>query len=419
MIAATSGESAEARARSPGSGEQHPVWRWLAWTLAGLVTVLVVSAVGVRASAGAELFATAFEALIVLPVTAVVGALIVGRRSRNAIGWMLLVSSFGWALQTWAVAVVLSVHVAGAAPARAIVWLAWLGSYGWVFSFPTVILLVPLLFPDGRLPSRRWRPVLWGALSTYGLGVLQALAPVPLEVGHEGVVVAANPAGVDALARLLPILEPVVVVVFVPTLAACVAAPVIRFRRARGVEREQIKWLLLPIALIPLVLLLSSFVVTETLGIVLGGLVMPSVPVAIGIAVLRHRLYDIDQVISRTVAYATLTVVLLGVYVGGVLGLGWVVRSVSGEPGGDLVVAASTLAVAALFGPARRRVQAVVDRRFNRARYDAQQTVEAFALRLRDEVDIETLVEDLGSVVTRNVEPRGVHVWLPPTGTPT
>jgi hypothetical protein len=346
-----------------------------------------------------------------------VGAMIVGRRARNAVGWMLLVSALGWAGQASATAIVLHLHAVGAGGSTTYLWLAWIGANGWILSFSTVILLLPLLFPDGRLPSHRWRPILWLALAMYGLGGLQALAPGPLLV-EEGVLeVAVNPVGVDVLEPVLPHLEMLGIVVILPALAGCVAAPIVRFRRSRGVERQQIKWLVPPILLLPIVLLLTGFAATEPLGLVLGAVVTTSIPVGIGVAVLRYRLYEIDRVISRTLAYAALTIFLVAVYTAGVLGLGWLARSVAAGGGGDIAVAASTLAVAALFGPARRRIQATVDRRFNRARYDAQRTVEAFAQRLRDEVDIDALTDHLRDVTDAVMQPRQVIVWVAdPTG---
>jgi hypothetical protein len=410
--AATSPSSPTAgRASAPSGGRR--IWTWLAWTLAAVVMGLVVIAIVFRVLAGADLFLVVVENAVTVPVSAAVGAMIVGRRVRNAVGWMLLVSALGWASQASATAAVLHLHAVGETGSTTYHWLAWIGAYGWVLSFATIILLLPLLFPDGRLPSRRWRPVLWLALAMYGLGVVQALAPGPLVV-EEGVLeVAVNPAGVDALVAVLPYLDVAATVVFLPALAGCVTAPIVRFRRSRGVERQQIKWLVPPILLLPIVLPLTGFAATETLGLVLGAVATTSIPVAIGVAVLRYRLYDIDRVISRTLAYAALTVFLVGVYAASVLGLGWLVRSVAAG-GGDLVVAASTLGVAALFGPARRRIQAFVDRRFNRARYDARQVVEEFTQWLRDEVDLATVREALEATAGSAEQPRSVGVWLPP-----
>jgi hypothetical protein len=388
------------------------VWAWLAWVLATAVIGLVVGAMVLRTLSGADLGLMVMENALPVPVTAVVGALIVSRRTRNAVGWMLLVSALGWAVQSNATAIVLYLHDAGEVTSAAFLWLAWLAAYGWVVSFPTVILLLPLLFPDGRLPSRRWRPVLLLALSLYLFGIVQTLVPGPLEVERDVLEVGVNPAAIHGLTSVVPLLEVALFVTFVPALAACVAAPVVRFRRSRGIERQQIKWLVPPILLLPIVLPLTGFAATETVGLALGAVATTSIPLAIGIAVLRYRLYEIDRVISRTLAYVALTVVLVAVYAAGVVGLGGVVRSVTAGGGGDVVVAASTLAVAALFMPARRRIQALVDRRFNRARYDAQRTAEAFAQRLRDEVDLDALTDDLREVVDRAMQPDVVSLWL-------
>jgi hypothetical protein len=413
----TSHRSVATASSSPTAGGSSPegqgrVWTWLAWALATVIMGLVVTAIAFRVIAGADVLLVVVENAVTVPVSAAVGAMIVGRRARNAVGWMLLVSALGWAAQSSGTAVVLHLHAVGASGSATYHWLAWIGANGWVLSFATVILLLPLLFPDGRLPSRRWRPILLLALAMYGLGVIQALAPGPIVV-EEGVLeVAVNPAGVDALVPVLPYLDAVATVVLLPALAGCVAAPIVRFRRSRGVERQQIKWLVPPILLLPIVLPLTGFAATETLGLVLGAVATTTIPVAIGVAVLRYRLYDIDRVISRTVTYALLTIVLAGIYVAGVVGLGGVVRTATGGGAGDLVVAASTLVVAALFGPLRRRLQWMVDRRFNRARYDAQRTVEAFTQRLRDQVDLEAIDGSLRTATATTLRPAHVSLWL-------
>jgi hypothetical protein len=198
---------------------------------------------------------------------------------------------------------------------------------------------------------------------------------------------------------------------------AVLASVVVRFRRARGVERQQLKWFTVAVAA-ELVLTPGLGAVAEQVAPVLGELVvfpvsLSLIPIAIGIAVLRYRLYDIDRIINRTLVYGLLTVLLGAVYIAGVFGLGQLLNPVTGESA--LAVAAATLAVAALFQPARRRVQAVVDRRFNRRRYDAAKTIEAFSTRLRDQLDLDTLSTELLAIVDQTTEPTRASLWLRPS----
>jgi hypothetical protein len=269
------------------------------------------------------------------------------------------------------------------------------------------LVLVLVLFPDGRVTPRwsRWLPLaavaLFVAIPDAGrllMGLLDGDTPA---TGRARVLVA----GWSAVILL------------------GLFTQVRRYRHVSGpVERQQAKWVVFPLGA-----LLALFVVILALPVVTPGPVGPwfgvvlspvvplgiLLPLSVANAVLRYRLYDIDDVISRTVSYTLLMAVLAGVYTGAVVGLGAAVRALTGETGGDLVVAASTLAVAALFQPLRRHVQALVGRRFNRARYDAQRTIEIFAHRLRDEVDLSTLVDDLCATATAALRPHRLSVWLP------
>jgi hypothetical protein len=344
-----------------------------------------------------------------------VGLLIASRRPGNLIGWLFLAtgvfSALEEALLGWSTYTLL--EEPRALPAGAAV--AVLAEVMW---FPTLVLgttLLFLLFPDGRLPSPRWRPLLWfvAALSTaYVSGAI--LLPGPI-AGFEGV---HNPLGtggpaadaaraaVDLGSGLVP-----------PTIMAAAVALGLRFRRSRGDERQQIKWLVYTAGL--LLALTPALVVMGELGVKLGAInlsdvvfwgVWSLVPVAVGMAILRHRLYDVDVVINRTLVYGALTATLAAAYLGTVLLLQLVLSPVTRDSG--LAIAGSTLAVAALFRPARARIQALVDRRFYRRRYDAARTLEAFSARLRDEVDLEAVTADLRTVVRETVAPAGVTLWL-------
>jgi hypothetical protein len=268
-----------------------------------------------------------------------------------------------------------------------------------------------LLFPTGRLLSPRWRPVAWltavvTALST----MLNSLQPT---LGPFGDQVVMNPIGVAAVGN--PEKSPVVpALIILLTVLAAVAfgSLVLRFRRSRGEERQQLKWFTYAAALVPLSML------GDALPAVIGDLVidLPIVflPVATGIAILRYRLYDIDRLINRTLVYGLLTALLGGVYAGAVLVLGQVFGGVGGDPP-SWAVAGATLAVAALFQPARRRIQAVVDRRFNRRKYNAAQTIQAFSTRLREQVDLDTLSSELLAVVDQTMQPTRAWLWLRPS----
>jgi hypothetical protein len=285
-------------------------------------------------------------------------------------------------------------------------WVAVLAQPGWA---PSIVLfgLAVLVFPDGALPSPRWRPVLWVYLTVAGLWMASAeVVSVRAVVGHD--------VRVDSGGNLLGLGSTtgpygwfgVVEDVFFPVLAACwlasVAAQAASYRRSSGERRQQLKWLLTGAVVGGIGIVLSIS------GLSLVGTVIAfALPVSMGVAIFRYRLYEIDRVISRTLAYAIVTGLLVGVYAGLVLLSTQVFKFHS-----TVAVAASTLVAAALFNPVRRRVQQVVDRRFNRARYDADQTVAAFAARFKDTVDLDSVRDDLAGVVIRALEPAYISVWI-------
>jgi MFS family permease len=271
------------------------------------------------------------------------------------------------------------------------------------------VMLVMLLFPTGHLPSRRWRPVVWAMVAaTAAVVVATALTPGPVEY-FPGL---QNPLG---LAGAGPVLDPVVEVGFLVMVAGVFAAAgslIARWRRARGVERQQLKWLAYA-AVMLVVAQVGASLLPRPLFLLVSYTSALLFPVAVGIAVVRYRLYDIDRLINRTLVYGLLTTLLGAIYAGTVLVLGQVFGGVGGKPP-SWVVAGATLAVAALFQPARRRIQAVVDRRFNRRKYDAARTVEAFSVRLRDEVDLDALSAELLAVVDQTMQPTTLSLWLRP-----
>jgi hypothetical protein len=352
-----------------------------------------------------------------------VGAILAARRPRNRIGWLVL--ALGLSFVAYPFVAMYTATGLFVAPGR-LPWVrqaAWVGNWVWVLAHASVALTL-LLFPDGRLPSPRWRPVAWTIGVAGGLTLIGAAChPGTLDVASlvkDGEVTdrLTNPLGVATLSRLL---EPFLLVLLVGA-AVGAAALVLRFRRARGIERLQLKWvayaaLLFGIQQGGLVLGRLAGLVPDT-GLawleVVTNLTFGFFLVAIAVAVLRYRLYEIDRLINRTLVYGLLTALLGGVYAGAVLVLGQVFGGMGRDPP-SWAVAAATLAVAALFQPARRRIQAVVDRRFNRRRYNAAKTVEAFSVRLSDEVDLDALTAELLVVVDQTIQPTKASLWLRPS----
>jgi hypothetical protein len=378
----------------------------LAWGSAALAVLVLVAGVALSV-AGSRLDASTPSPLVAAIVIgfAGVGAPIASRHPGNLIGWLFCGIAVAGSLMSLSRGYT-EYWLDGNSASTTLGELA--ASYGDVSWIPAILpaaTFLLLLFPNGRLPSRRWRPVAWCA----GLGIALFFVsdfadPGPL-VDYPALV---NPYGVDS-----PWLELVEGIGAFLLLVALVGSPlslVLRFRRAGHDERQQIKWLALAGAVAA-----ATFVIAVVTWDLLGeaaanSVIMLSIlalPVAAGVAILRHRLYDIDVVINRTLVYGALTATLAGAYIGSVLLLQLVL-----SPSSDLAIAASTLAVAALFRPARSRIQELVDRRFYRRRYDAQLTLEAFAARLRDEVELPALTGELAAVVHQTMQPAHVSLWL-------
>jgi MFS family permease len=276
-----------------------------------------------------------------------------------------------------------------------------------------------LLFPDGRLPSPRWRPVAL-ALAISWTGFILSIAFTPGKMTLQGLTTT-NPMGIAALGHpTWKAVAQAAAVIAVATLGAAALAPLLRFRRADPVQRQQLKWFAFLIGVCAASALVASallgvlpVVATVLWGVAIAGVVV-GLPAAVGLAILRYRLYDIDRLINRTLVYATLTAVLGLGYAAAVLALGQLFGGV-GERTPSGAVAGATLAVAALFQPARRRIQQAVDRRFNRRRYDVARTIEEFSTRLRDQIDLDTLSTEVLAVVDQTMEPTRVSLWLRPS----
>jgi hypothetical protein len=382
----------------------------------GAVLAIVGNERGFEASEGWEsrLLLAGLGGAVALLFSAV-GLLIARAEPRNAIGWIFLGAAAMLAADTAAFGYA-DLAVFGEEPWPAAAWVAWFAN--WSFIPPVFIApcLVAQLFPDGRPLRGPWRWVLGVSIAVGIVAALSAgLAPGPIDSYAPVMAPVAAP---EALGGLVDwVSEDSGVFLAPPVMLASLAALVVRFRRSRGIERQQMKWLALAGA-VPVTAFALTFVLNPIAdyGLVLnvifiaGFAALMLIPVAVAIAILRYRLYEIDRVISRTIVYGAVTLILGAAYVGLVLAGQAVFSSFAG--GSDLAIAASTLVVAALFLPLRSRVQTVVDRRFYRRRYDAQRTLESFGARLREQVDLPTLTGDLRAVVDETMQPAHVSLWL-------
>ncbi len=390
--------------------------RALAWPLLALWTVLAVVSAGLQLAVSEPVEAVLVGLLVVL---AGVGALLMRRAPGNSIGLILITLALLVTASTVTSGVYLRVE--DVAPPTAVALLVWFDEWVIDLWFGLVAILLPLLFPDGHLPSRRWRPLLWLGLVVIGMGVVgTAFGTARLEWGDNGSI--ANPVAVGgAVGEALRQAASLSDVAFVPVLLGTLTAVAVRLRQSHGSERQQLKWFAYAIGM--LLLGLAAAAVSELTGYqALGNVgwfvflssLLVGTPLAIAVAILRHRLYDIDLVIKRTLVYGSVSVLLAATYLVLVLSLRVLLGPLTGES--DLAVAGSTLAVAGLFRPLRGRIQQVVDHRFFRSSYDATRTVEAFVGRLRQEVDLEAVSTDLSRAVRDTMQPVHVTLWLRSTG---
>jgi hypothetical protein len=405
---------------------------WLAWSLASLSVAMFVANVvlyfltlSVQPPTAWGTGGLSIVLIFLLPflIFPMVGALIASNRPKNPIGWICLAVGIFWMLANLSSSYGmygLRVASPGSVPFPAAI--GSLGEWMWAPAVGLGIYLI-LLFPDGRLPSRRWRPLAWlSGAAIFLVSAGFALSPGPME----GLLGIRNPFGLEHYPWIADMAQGVILLLFLCILASA-ASLVLRFRRSGGEEREQIKWLAFAASILGLVGF-SSFVIP---GIIVpdatGGanrlwenlledavtLSFAGVPVAVGVAVLKYRLYDIEVVINRTLVYGTLTATLVALYFGGIVVLQRVFVFLTGQKS-TLAVVASTLLIAALFTPLRRRIQSFIDRRFYRSKYDARKTLEAFSAKLRDETDLDALSNDLVGVVRETMQPAHVSLWLRP-----
>ena len=347
---------------------------------------------------------------------AVVGALLVAKRPTNLIGWIMAAVALMVGLFTAGDAYAAYVMTTRGRPDALAVVGAWTQGWYWYLLLSLALIYLPLLFPDGRLLSRRWLPVaVLAGIGTLGMVLLGMLTDTlrGTVVGYK----IDNPIGIEGLPPVenLPVFGVLATLFFGIGVVGAVACVVVRYRRSRGVERQQMKWFVYSASLLllfPVSVLMSDFVVLPEIvsGLVLG-LVLVALPTAVGTAILKHRLYDIDVIINRSLVYAPLTATLVLFYLGGVITLQYAFRTLTGQ-GSQIAIVASTLAIAALFNPLRRRIQGFIDRRFYRHKYDAARTLASFSAKLRDETDLDALNTELVSVVRETMQPAHVSLWL-------
>ena len=408
----------------------------LAWATYGLVAAALVGALAFLLFF--QISAVPWDAgrtvsAVLCFVFPTVGILVARAQPRNPIGWTLLGIGLVWGLLSLA---------------DPYIWYAYIGEPGslwrpdlvvaatsslWIPAVGLMGVFLILWFPNGRLLSTRWRAFAWAA--GVNLAVQFVVTPfIPLTLrkissGNPEVPRSPNPLGMETLRPMAGVWEFGVVLIGLSILASAVSL-VLRFRRSRGHERLQLKWMATAGAAVAIFFLLFLLlaIITDILKIGAqwtplldsifenaSAIVFALLPIAMSIAILRHRLYDIDIIINRALVYGLLTTLLAAVYVAGVVGMGGLVRGLGGSSNNSLVIAATTLLVAGLFGPARARIQRFIDRRFYRHKYDAVKTVESFSARLRDEIDLDELCMDLVETVTSTMQPTRVSVWLRPS----
>jgi hypothetical protein len=341
-----------------------------------------------------------------------VGALVASRRPANPIGWLMIAAGFAYSVGGLAVSVLEDVVSRPLGASLAGRYLVWLSS--WVFAIGALLsgTFLLLLFPNGSLPSPRWRHVARLA----GLGMVLFVVGVAFQPGETGGYEdVANPVAIGDNAVPFEVTTQIGLVCFLVSMALAVVSLFVRYRTAGPKERTQLKWIAYAGAFVaviaPITIALEGVVQTEVAANISNFLMtgaLSTLPMAVGIAILRHRLFDIDRIINRTLVYALVTGSAVAIYATTVFVVGTVVVG----PSDNLTVAMATLAAAAVFRPALRRVQSFVDRRFYRHKYDAQRTIDGFGARLREETDLDELTGDLVAVVRTTMQPETVSVWF-------
>ena len=413
---------AKEQSRGIGGLSRHTA-AWLAWSLWALAFALTALSLLLLILNLSHPNTHMFDwwlgnALVVIDVT--VGAIVASRRPENPVGWLLCLSGVFVSTSSFTSQYAIYALLAqpGSLPAGEA--LAWIAAWQLLVMIGLQVSYL-LLFPTGRLPSERWRPLVWLIVAFVVVGVILSAFSSDAYLGSLDSI--RNPLGIEGFTYFWKALLYTVS----PLLFVAVALSVfMRLHRAVGVERQQIKWLAYAAAIFAMAVILNVVTLAidaprwfEWANLVIFPVAGTAVPIAIGIAILRYRLYDIDRIINRTLVYGSLTATLAMLYFGSVVSLQAALRALAGQES-TLAIVASTLAIAALFSPLRRRMQGLVDRRFYRRKYDAVKTLEGFNARLRDETDLEALSADLVEVARETMQPEYASLWLrantPPKG---
>jgi hypothetical protein len=396
---------------------------WLSWALVALSVALIVGGFSLSqavstADSGLQVGGETDDSsvvidLVTLLVFSAVGAIIASRQPRNAIGWIFCGVGVTLGLNSFAGDYADFWLASGFGNAGLGESAAWLSSWAWSLLLYVPTSSVLLLFPDGRLPSPRWRPVAWGV----ALGAAGGVAGLALKAGPlTDFPQISNPYGVAG--PVVGIVGVVGTIVAAGSMVASAVSLIVRLRRTRGEQRQQLKWLAYWGVVAVAALGVGALVIPWSVpaSILIMSVAMLGLPIFTGIAIVRHRLYDIDVIINLTLVYAILSATLAVVYFGGIVVLQ---RAFTGQDNlPQLAIVASTLAIAALFAPLRRRIQSFIDRRFYRRKYDARKTLETFSTKLREETDLAALSDDLILVIKETMQPAHVSLWLRPDTTP-
>ena len=393
---------------------------WLAWSLVALSATLLVGGLVLSRAAsstvadvqfgGETKSANVLADLVTLLIFSVVGAVVVSRQPRNTIGWLFCGVGVAVGLNSFAGDYAEFWLMSGFGMRSLGETAAWFSSWLWILLVSSPIFVL-LLFPDGRPPSPRWRPVAWCAtLGITGFSLSLALGAGPLEDFPQIL----NPYSVDS--PIVGIVGGAAGVVAIGSMVASAVSLIVRLRRAEGEQRQQVKWLAYGGAMVVGTILVGGVITiwSVNVSIMVMNVALLGLPVFTGIAIVKHRLYDIDIVINRTLVYGTLSVTLAALYLGGVAATQAVLGAITNQEQTQLAIVASTLVIAALFNPLRQRIQAFIDRSFYRRKYDVAKTLEGFSMKLRDDTDLEALRGDLVGVVRETMQPAHVSLWLRP-----